>query len=671
MLLSRQVLSLLLAMGDMKTPDFDDLLAAFDIPDIDAKEAIQSSPEEEGGDVGTNANERGSGSPSCFSCSPASDCDPPAVSVIVKNTVRSESFEEEEKYVMDKTVNPSSGGLVPQVQVKLGDLTTELGPTLTTDCAGEPQIANGLEGSVSKDHSATNSEPLSQHSPFRSSLNYEDERDKGAEVGSIQHSNDVIHNLKPLLYSQSQASVDPSSSSSPSPQAVSPHLPPPSPEKEEACIFSNPSSSPLEPNGSMMAAMKDVTHLNEDDSEPDLGSPLVIQESPESLMSASRKFKHRATPQSELFESPETTAPDISYMPPLSYSLGKPEPPLEKKRQPTPPSSPSSTVPQPQTPKDTLPSVTVSAPVKEEKYPEHVIDERDSPESPPPSETGLVVRSESSNPDLTSTLDLAVGHNDFHHEEDLMESEPNKEDISSDPQELSEKMAGDEECVKEDNSGASTSFEDTVSTSPAETVSSPLRPLKVKIKMPTGSITRTVSGVAPKRSARATSKAAEGSKPLPQSHNTRSKIELSQQCQSPVVVTPLDVCAVQEKTAVDTKPKVSPTAVSITKTATLPSVSKVNPGGINLRSLGQKTLNSGTNLPAPSPLLHPQSSSRPASIVNNTGAIISKNQTNLVEAFNKILNNKNLLPSYKPDLSLPLPAEWGIALPAQVSCYCV
>uniref|UniRef100_A0A3Q1KFY5 C2H2-type domain-containing protein n=1 Tax=Anabas testudineus TaxID=64144 RepID=A0A3Q1KFY5_ANATE len=591
-------------MGDMKTPDFDDLLAAFDIPDIDAKEAIQSSPEEEGGDVGTNANERGSGSPSCFSCSPASDCDPPAVSVIVKNTVRSESFEEEEKYVMDKTVNPSSGGLVPQVQVKLGDLTTELGPTLTTDCAGEPQIANGLEGSVSKDHSATNSEPLSQHSPFRSSLNYEDERDKGAEVGSIQHSNDVIHNLKPLLYSQSQTSVDPSSSSSPSPQAVSPHLPPPSPEKEEACIFSNPSSSPLEPNGSMMAAMKDVTHLNEDDSEPDLGSPLVIQESPESLMSASRKFKHRATPQSEL--------------------------------QPTPPSSPSSTVPQPQTPKDTLPSVTVSAPVKEEKYPEHVIDERDSPESPPPSET-----------------------------EDLMESEPNKEDISSDPQELSEKMAGDEECVKEDNSGASTSFEDTVSTSPAETVSSPLRPLKVKIKMPTGSITRTVSGVAPKRSARATSKAAEGSKPLPQSHNTRSKIELSQQCQSPVVVTPLDVCAVQEKTAVDTKPKVSPTAVSITKTATLPSVSKVNPGGINLRSLGQKTLNSGTNLPAPSPLLHPQSSSRPASIVNNTGAIISKNQTNLVEAFNKILNNKNLLPSYKPDLSLPLPAEWGIALPAQ------
>ncbi|XP_023417084.1 zinc finger protein 687 isoform X1 [Cavia porcellus] len=33
-------------MGDMKTPDFDDLLAAFDIPDIDANEAIHSGPED-------------------------------------------------------------------------------------------------------------------------------------------------------------------------------------------------------------------------------------------------------------------------------------------------------------------------------------------------------------------------------------------------------------------------------------------------------------------------------------------------------------------------------------------------------------------------------------------------------------------------------------------------
>ena len=44
-------------MGDMKTPDFDDLLAAFDIPDIDANEAIHSGPEENEGPGGSGKPE--------------------------------------------------------------------------------------------------------------------------------------------------------------------------------------------------------------------------------------------------------------------------------------------------------------------------------------------------------------------------------------------------------------------------------------------------------------------------------------------------------------------------------------------------------------------------------------------------------------------------------------
>jgi hypothetical protein len=52
--------------------------------------------------------------------------------------------------------------------------------------------------------------------------------------------------------------------------------------------------------------------------------------------------------------------------------------------------------------------------------------------------------------------------------------------------------------------------------------------------------------------------------------------------------------------------------------------------------------------------------------VNSTGAIISRSQSSLVEAFNKILNSKNLLPSYRPDLCTPLPPEWDLPLPAQV-----
>ncbi|XP_006789410.1 zinc finger protein 592 [Neolamprologus brichardi] len=81
-------------MGDMKTPDFDDLLAAFDIPDatgLDAKEPIQGSHEE--------AESQLKHTEMCLDDSlltnqaiPPSDV--PAVSVIVKNTSRQELLEE-------------------------------------------------------------------------------------------------------------------------------------------------------------------------------------------------------------------------------------------------------------------------------------------------------------------------------------------------------------------------------------------------------------------------------------------------------------------------------------------------------------------------------------------------------------------------------------------------
>ncbi len=666
-------------MGDMKTPDFDDLLAAFDIPDIDAKEAIQSSPDDERDEVGTNPDEGES-----FPCPPASHSDPPVVSVIVKNTVRSESFEEEEEEeeeesVRDKTDSPSSCGLNSQVQVKFGDLPSQLGPKIPADAPVEPQIANGFQGSVPRDQGQSDTEPWPRRSPLRSTLNSDGgDSDKGAELGSVQHTTDVMDSLKPLLYLQSPTSAGPSSLTPPSLHSVSPHLPPHSPQKEETCLLS--SSSPLPQNGSMKAGIKRVMHSDEDDSEPDLGSPLVIQESPESVMSSPPNFKHRAKVRSQLLGSPETTSCLVSPPPPppplppppppplSSLAFAKPKPQLEEKGRPTTPSFPS-TAPQSQSPQDCLLSVnTGSASVQEEKYPEHVIDERDSPESPPPSEMGLMIPKRSSSPDPAQTSGSAADHKDFHHQEDLMESEPRQEDRPGDTEELSEKVVGGAENVNGESCGAGT--EDPASASAAEIISPPLRPLKVKIKMPTGSITRTVTaGVAPKRGGRAATKGVDSSKPSPECHNTRSKRELSQM--PAMAMLQEGASAVKNKTAVDAKPKVSPTAVSITKTAAaLPSISvsfpRVSPGGITPRTLGQKTLNSGMALPAPSPLLHPQSSSRPASIVNSTGAIISKSQTNLVEAFNKILNNKNLLPSYKPDLSSPLPAEWGLPLPAQV-----
>ncbi|XP_035520483.1 zinc finger protein 592 [Morone saxatilis] len=80
-------------MGDMKTPDFDDLLAAFDIPDatgLDAKEPIQGSHEE------TESQLKHTGiclDDSLLSNQAVTTTDIPAVSVIVKNTSRQESLE--------------------------------------------------------------------------------------------------------------------------------------------------------------------------------------------------------------------------------------------------------------------------------------------------------------------------------------------------------------------------------------------------------------------------------------------------------------------------------------------------------------------------------------------------------------------------------------------------
>lgn len=637
-------------MGDMKTPDFDDLLAAFDIPDIDAKEAIQSSPEKEEHEVVANVDEKVSGSPPCFPCPLASHIDPPVVSVIVKNTVRSESFQEEKSFV-DETDNPSSSGSNCHVQVSFGDITSQLGPKMPVIDPVRPQVSNGFEEPSNQEQSS--SQPWPHHSPLRSTLKAKEGDSPEVAVGTVQPTSDVLVNLKPLLYPQSSSSASPNASISLYPDSVSPNRSPHNPQKEETCL-TNP-STPLPQNGSIKAGIRHVIPSDEDDSEPDLGSPLVIQESPESAMSSPPKFKCRAKVQyPELLGSLETTACLVSHPPLLS---SKPEALCEEKEQPTTP-IPTSTAPQPQSLQDCLPSIstdTLSVQTHEkEKYPEHVIEERDSPESPPPSETGQVVPKRSSSPDQVQTSGLSA-NKVLCYQEELTGTEV-RDDRPCDSVEPSENIAVDGKNVKEENCEAGP--EDPVSVRAAEKVSPPLHPLKVKIKMYSGSVTKTVSCIAAKRGGRAATKGVDSSKPSPE-RNTRSKRELSQESQMPTMVQE-GTCSIKDKSTVETNLHVSSRAVNITKTAALSSVS----GSL-------KSLNSGMALPAPSPLLHPQGSSRPASIVNSTGAIISRSQTNLVEAFNKILNNRNLLPSYKPDLSSPLPAEWGLPLPAQVNSCCV
>ncbi|XP_074405808.1 zinc finger protein 592 isoform X2 [Zonotrichia albicollis] len=84
-------------MGDMKTPDFDDLLAAFDIPDptsLDAKETIPSAGEENENHLKSSGMCMDENVSLSHSLPPS---DAPVVSVIVKNTSRQESFEAEKE----------------------------------------------------------------------------------------------------------------------------------------------------------------------------------------------------------------------------------------------------------------------------------------------------------------------------------------------------------------------------------------------------------------------------------------------------------------------------------------------------------------------------------------------------------------------------------------------
>ncbi|XP_074195993.1 zinc finger protein 532 isoform X5 [Rhinolophus sinicus] len=88
--LNKEHLIKFMTMGDMKTPDFDDLLAAFDIPDmVDPKAAIESGHDEQEGHIKQNTHvDDDSHTPS------SSDV---GVSVIVKNVRNIDSSEGAEK----------------------------------------------------------------------------------------------------------------------------------------------------------------------------------------------------------------------------------------------------------------------------------------------------------------------------------------------------------------------------------------------------------------------------------------------------------------------------------------------------------------------------------------------------------------------------------------------
>uniref|UniRef100_A0A3Q3KFF6 C2H2-type domain-containing protein n=1 Tax=Monopterus albus TaxID=43700 RepID=A0A3Q3KFF6_MONAL len=562
-------------MGDMKTPDFDDLLAAFDIPDIDAKEAIQSAPDEAEGPHGATGAPLGKpdsvvgvGS----SLRPSSPSDPQAdtsiVSVIVKNKVRLESVDEGEGETDQDPIDVIAG--------------VDVGPRLGA-------CAPGMAESEALNHNGFGGSGVS--TPLSLS--------QGQSNGA----------LKPIV---AQGSGDPVGGSTPLATGgpiglASPFFPPSKPllPTPPSALSSHPLHSSQPFNGAPKGGPAGLQHqqMEEDDSDPDLGSPLVIQENPDSPT---------CTQLSRHYKSDSVSAPAIS----------------SAASHPKPGDTPSGITLTSSTPQ----SGSTESPQREDRHSEHVIEERDSPESPEPElpkSTAQVITKRCSSPAVASTPPPPSELREPKEEEEEMEVGngidrviDGKIDEGENARMGEEKMEVDDDKPKP----LSTDGGEAGIAAPAAS-GAPSRPLKVRIKTiktSTGGITRTVTRVAPKGGA--------AGKSLDPKAQTGERKVLGNKAN---------------------KAEVSPGHMM---TTTSQKVSALNALPVSTLAASSVMLAAATKAKV--------SPNKPASIVNSTGAVISRSQSSLVEAFNKILNSKNLLPSYKPDLSAPPPPEWGLPLPA-------
>lgn len=678
-------------MGDMKTPDFDDLLAAFDIPDIDAKEAIQSAPDDAEGPHGAAGASLGKSDSVVGvgpSLRPPSPPDPQAdtsiVSVIVKNKVRLETVDGGDGDTDQDPIDVITGIAV----------TPRLGACAPGMTESEALNHNGFASSsvstpISLSQNQSNGAPWSLNTS-KVSL----ETASGGATKSHKQAGSIFNRLKPLvgqgsgdpvgrarkmqlLQQQQQdtgqeradgvkASLPSSSSLSPvsCPLAVggpvrlaSPFFPPSKPllPTPSSAVSSHPSHSSQPFNGAPKGGPVGFIHqqMEEDNSDPDLGSPLVIQESPDSPS---------CTQLSRIYKSDSVQ--------PMSSAASHPKP------GDIPPGAAITSTPQ---------SGPTESPRLEERHTEHVIEERDSPESPEPEfpkSTTQVATKRCSSPAVASTPPPSELREPKEEEEE-MEVGSGVERLAEGKTDKEEMTRTDEKMEVDDGKPKSQGEPGIAATHSGS--GAPSRPLKVRIKTiktSTGGITRTVTRVAPKGGAAEKGldlKAQTGEGRVLGNKGQKTEaapglLTSTSQKVSALNALPVSTLAassvmlaaatkVQNKMAASDKTKVSATAVSITKSAALPATPavasspkfSVAAGGISVRAAANKTANGGGSGLQPN---------KPASIVNSTGAVISRSQSSLVEAFNKILNSKNLLPSYKPDLTSPPPPEWGLPLPA-------
>ncbi|XP_058133789.1 zinc finger protein 532 isoform X1 [Dasypus novemcinctus] len=172
-----------MTMGDMKTPDFDDLLAAFDIPDmVDPKAAIESGHDDHESHIKQNAHvEDDSHTPS------SSDV---GVSVIVKNVRNLDSSEGVEK----DGHNPTGNGL------HNGFLTASSLDSYSKDGA------KSLKGDVPTSEVTLKDSTFSQFSPISSAEEFDD--DEKIEVDDPPDKEEMRSNFRSNVLTGSVSQQD-------------------------------------------------------------------------------------------------------------------------------------------------------------------------------------------------------------------------------------------------------------------------------------------------------------------------------------------------------------------------------------------------------------------------------------------------------------------------------
>uniref|UniRef100_A0A667HAM0 Zinc finger protein 532 n=1 Tax=Lynx canadensis TaxID=61383 RepID=A0A667HAM0_LYNCA len=183
LLLTAEHLIKFMTMGDMKTPDFDDLLAAFDIPDmVDPKAAIESVHEDQESHIKQNAHgDEDSHTPS------SSDV---GVSVIVKNVRNIDSSEGAEK----DGHNPTGNGL------HNGFLTAS-----SLDSYGKDG-SKSLKGDAPASEVTLKDSTFSQFSPISSAEEFDD--DEKIEVDDPPDKEDVRSGFRANVLPGSAAQQD-------------------------------------------------------------------------------------------------------------------------------------------------------------------------------------------------------------------------------------------------------------------------------------------------------------------------------------------------------------------------------------------------------------------------------------------------------------------------------